>query len=233
MNLSPRLRCIADMVSGVKVMADIGSDHAYLPITLLRENQIERAIITDVAKNPIQIARQNVAENLLEDFCSIRMGSGLAPLKVGEAGAIVIAGMGGNLISDILKDGAEVAKKADFLVLQAMQHTTHLREFLNTNSYKIIEERVVFDSGKYYEIIKVLSGEQRRFSKLELEIGHAMVKDDIYFDFLDKKSKQYKKIIEARKNSKSNADLDEYKEVLAGIATEVLEKTNAHNSRLG
>ncbi len=215
------------MISGVRIMADIGSDHGYLPVRLLYENKIERAIITDIGELPLKTAKSNACSGLCEHLCSFRLGDGLKPLKPREAECIVIAGMGGNLISNILKDGEDVAKSAEFLILQAMQHTTNLREFLNNNSYKIMEERVVYDSGKYYEIIKVVSGEQRKFTKLELEIGYAMVKDDVYYDFLNKKSEQFKKIINSRQKSKTMIEVDEYKKVLLGIESEVLEKEDA------
>lgn len=205
------------MVSGVRVMADIGSDHAYLPICLLKENKIQRAIVTDIARLPLESAKRNIAEAGLSEFCSVRLGAGFSPLRPGEASCIVVAGMGGNLISEILKEGSSIAKSADYLILQAMQHTAQLRTFLNNNHYRIIEERVVFDAAKYYEIIKIANGEQRRFNKIELEIGFAMVKDKVYFDFLDRKSRQIEKIMNARKMSKSDQDLEEYRILLEGI----------------
>ncbi len=202
-------------------MADIGSDHAYLPISLLAQNKIERAIITDIASSPLNNAKKNVHEFMYDNFCSFRLGQGLAPLKPKEADCIVIAGMGGQLISEILLSGEDRAKQADFLILQPMQHTKDLREFLNTNHYSIEEERVVYDHGKYYEIIKARSGEQRRFTKLELEIGYAMRNDKTYFEFLDKKSKQYKMIIESRKKSKNNINAEEYENLLSEINNKI------------
>lgn len=221
------------MVKGVRVLADIGSDHAYLPIALLQEKKIQRAIITDVAKGPIQSAKQTVEQSGLEEFCSVRMGDGLSPVKPGEASCLVIAGMGGILISEILQRGAEVARSAESLILQPMQHAVRLRDFLNTNYYKIVEERVVYDAGKYYEVIKVINGEQRRFNKIELEIGYAMVKNEVYFDFLNRKSEKMKQIIAFRRNSESRQNIEEYEEVLDGIRKEFLEKNHVRSGGIG
>lgn len=221
------------MAKGVRVLADIGSDHAYLPIALLQEKKIQRAIITDVAKGPVQSAKQHIEQSGLSELCSVRMGDGLSPLKPGEASCLVIAGMGGLLIADILQRGAEVAKSAETLILQPMQHAVRLREFLNINYYKIVEERVVYDAGKYYEVIKVINGEQRRFNKIELEIGYAMIKNEVYFDFLNQKSEKVKQIIAFRKSSRTEQNVEEYEEVLDGIRKELLEKKDVRSGGTG
>ncbi len=205
------------MISGIRVLADVGSDHAYLPIKLLSEARIERAIVTDIAMAPLEVGRKNVIEAGYDHLCSFRLGDGLEPLKVGEASCIVIAGMGGNMINKILSDFPDKAKMADYLILQPMQHRAELREFLNKNSYKIIEERVVSDNGKYYEIIKACEGSQRKFSKPELEIGYAMKRDIVFKEFLEHKKKQINLIIEGRSKSEAHFDNSVYNEILNAI----------------
>lgn len=217
LSLGARLRCIADMISGIRVLADIGSDHAYLPITLLTEGKIERAIVTDIAMFPLEVGRQNIINSGYEHLCSLRLGNGLEPLKAGEADCIVIAGMGGNMLINILSSYPEIAKRAKYLLLQPMQHRSELRAFLNQNGYKIIEERVVNEKGKYYEIIKACDGIQREFSRSELEIGFAMKKDSVFKNFLEHKKNEINQIIKGRNLSKTEFNNKEYEEILNEI----------------
>lgn len=217
MILSPRLRCIADMVSGVRVLADIGSDHAYLPIKLLEEARIERAIVTDVAMAPLEIARCNIKKSGYLHLCALRHGDGLHTIKVGEADCIVVAGMGGHMISKILEEGAEQARRAEYLILQPMQNRVELRDYLNKHSYTIVEERVVVENGKYYEIIKAVDGEQRLLSRLELEIGFAMRINRDYASFLNYKKSYLKNLMSAREESKIPLDNSEYQVLLDEI----------------
>lgn len=92
---------------------------------------------------------------------------------------------------------------------------------------------MVYDAGKYYEVIKVINGEQRRFNKIELEIGYAMIKNEVYFDFLNQKSEKVKQIIAFRKSSRTEQNVEEYEEVLDGIRKELLEKKDVRSGGTG
>lgn len=214
MKLGNRLLAVSDMVEPCRVLADIGSDHAYLAIALLREGRIERAIVTDVAEAPLNSAKNNIIEAGYEHLCSIRLGDGLNTLKQGEADTIVIAGMGGNMIIKILCENPHIARCAESIILQPMQHKRELREYLNTNAYSIISERVVSENGKFYEIIKAKDGSQRRFTNVELEFGFAMLKDSTYNNYVRNKQNEYIRIIDERKKSGKNFDNDEIFELI-------------------
>lgn len=205
---------VSDMVDPCRVLADIGSDHAYLAIGLLQEGRIERAIVTDVAEAPLRSAKQNIIEAGYEHLCSIRLGDGLNPLSAGEAETIVIAGMGGNMIIKILCENPHIARMAESLILQPMQHKRELRAYLNSNGYTIVSERVVRENGKFYEIMKARDGSQRSFTNIELEFGFAMLKDKDYSSYIKARRDEYRRIINERKKSGKIFDDGEMNELI-------------------
>lgn len=158
MYLSPRLKIIADSINSYMIMADIGSDHAHLPIYLLKNNKIKKAIATDVNRGPIEIAKNRIQEYSLADSIETRLGNGLCALKLGEADVIVIAGMGGILITEILEEGIDIARSAKQLILQPMRDSDLLRRWLYKNSFHIVDEELVKEEDKIYEIIWAANG---------------------------------------------------------------------------
>jgi tRNA (adenine22-N1)-methyltransferase len=157
---SDRIRKIASYVSAGESVADIGSDHGYLPIWLVREDVCSRVIITDVAEGPLAIARANVRSYGLTDC---RLGDGLAPLAPGEVDAVVIAGMGGETMRDIL--GADPAKTASFakFILQPRTKADLLRAWL-TERYEIAAEDMARERGRPCPIIVVSTREGPQIS---------------------------------------------------------------------
>lgn len=155
MELSKRLKEIAALVDPCYTVADIGTDHGYIPIFLIKEGICVHAIASDINKGPVEKARKNIQNENLGSKIECRLGGGLSVLKPKEADGIVIAGMGGNLIRDILEADMEVVKKTEQLILQPVQNPEVLRAYLYTKGYKIVDEALIFDEGKYYEIIKV------------------------------------------------------------------------------
>lgn len=155
MELSIRLQAIADLVDNCESIADIGTDHGYIPIYLVKKGVCKKAIASDINKGPINKAKMNIGFDGLNDKIKCCHGPGLKPLKVGEANAIVIAGMGGNLIRDILLADLNKVKKYEFMILQPTQNPEVLREFLYNNEYEIIDENIIFEDKTYYEMFKV------------------------------------------------------------------------------
>ena len=152
--LSTRLLAIADMISEGGCLCDVGCDHAYLSIYLAKTNRINKAISVDIAEGPLAKAKENVMDEGLSDIIELRLSDGLSALLPGEADSIVMAGMGGTLIIDILDRGFLVAKEASELVLSPQSETESLRRFLRERGVYIIDEDFVSDRGKYYPIIK-------------------------------------------------------------------------------
>lgn len=154
MKLSKRLNSIAESISGVKTVADIGTDHGALPIALVKSGRCEKAIASDINKGPVDIAISRIGRAREAHRIEVRMGNGLRTLVPGEADLIVVAGMGGPLIRDILEASPEIAKRRDVaFILQPNTEPGTLRKWLLDNDFAITGEELVLDAGKFYEII--------------------------------------------------------------------------------
>lgn len=159
MDMGPRLRAIAALApEGCSCLADIGTDHGYIPVSLLLEGRVKRAVAADIGAMPLDHARRTasscgVAENL--DF---RLGDGLSVLKPGEADVIVIAGMGGDAIAAILED-APWSRDGPLLLLQPMSRAEVLRRWLPVHGYRVSAERLVQDKGVIYPILTARGGD--------------------------------------------------------------------------
>ena len=154
--LSKRMQALADQVSAGAVFADIGTDHGFLPIYLVEQKKVERAIAMDVRPGPLSRAKEHVKEAGLEEKIELRLSDGLEKLSVGEAQTILISGMGGPLMEGILTRGAAVAKEATELILQPQSEIDGFRRFLAREGYVTLEEDMCLDEGKYYFLMKVV-----------------------------------------------------------------------------
>lgn len=175
MNIGSRLETIGSMVPQGSVLADIGTDHAYLPVWLIERGQIKRAIAGDIAAGPCQAARFTVAMHNLQDKVEVRMGSGLAVVKPGEVNCITIAGMGASTMISILEADMEVAASADLLVLQPMAGAASLRQWLCENGWEIADEELVDDPPHFYEIICARRGEKKNYSAAQYVVGPLLI----------------------------------------------------------
>lgn len=157
--LSPRLAAVAAHVLDGEVLADIGTDHAYLPAHLVEAGRIPRAIAGDLLPGPLDAARITVTDAGLTDRIELRLGSGLRVLTPGEAACASICGMGGGLIAEILADGPTEGIRR--LVLQPMAGEERLREWLADNGWRLIAEELLEDAGRLYLILVAERGEMR------------------------------------------------------------------------
>ncbi len=156
MEISPRLEALARLVTPGGVVADVGTDHALLPIYLIREGLATRVIATDVERGPYSRALSRVEAEGLGDRIEVRKGDGLEPLAPGEVQEVVIAGMGGQTIAAILtRAHPSLLATIDAFLLGPMTGAADLRYWLDRNLYAPVAERLVEDSGRIYEIIKV------------------------------------------------------------------------------
>ena len=228
MELSKRLKRIAEHVDKCESVADIGTDHGYIPIYLVKEGICKKAIASDINKGPIEKAKVNVAFEGVSNKVKCLLGPGLNPLKVGEVNGVILAGMGGNLTRDILLVDMDKVKKYDFIILQPAQNPEVLREFLYKNDYEIIDEDLIKDEGRFYELFKVKYNEnseklvfedelEYEVSPLLREKGHPLFKE-----FIEEKINRCETILsfikedtEAAKKRKS--DLEEKINKLKGM----------------
>lgn len=205
--ITPRLETIIMHVNG-KIIADIGTDHAYIPIYLIENSMADFVIASDVKEGPVSIARDNIKNHSLSDKIEVRLGSGLSVLKQGEADTIIIAGMGGILISEIIDMDIEIAK-ASKLILQPMNAQYELRKYLLSHGFKITDEDISIEGHKVYNIMTVESGHQEKFENdFEYQIPKYLKKHKYFKNLYDKKHREFTKVIKGLENSK---EVDEEK----------------------
>lgn len=150
------MKAVASMVTPGGVLADVGTDHGYVPISLVQRKKIQKAIAMDVNKGPLQHAKEHIAEYQLEEYIETRLSDGVQKLEVGEADSILIAGMGGELVIHIISEGMEVCRSVKELILQPQSELGKVRKFLRENNFEIIDEDMVIEEGKYYPMMKVI-----------------------------------------------------------------------------
>lgn len=170
--LSPRLKVIADCVIGVNTMADIGTDHGYLPVVLVEKKILLKAIACDVNEKPLEKAKKVIKDYGFDKNIETRLGSGLSVLNPGEVEAIVMAGMGGLLIRDLLEKELVVAVAAKKLILQPMNNQPVVRQYLETHGFKIMHEDLAQEGDRVYEIIVVEPGEMIITDSLDYDLGY-------------------------------------------------------------
>ena len=161
MGLSLRLTEVKNMVSPCETACDIGCDHGFVSIELMRSGRAKRVIACDINEGPLEACKKNVALAGLSEKIDIRLADGLSGIKKSDrADAIIIAGMGGNLMTEILSKGTEIVSKARELVLQPQSEIFLVRRFLRENGFEINKESFVLDAGKYYFIIDAVHAKE-------------------------------------------------------------------------
>ncbi len=170
--LSPRLKAAASLVRSGSFVADIGTDHAYLPIALCLEGRIRGGVASDINDGPVERGKKNIEKYGLREKLLCLRADGLDGIGSYSPEDILILGMGGELIARILGD-APWTKNADIrLCLQPMTHAEVLRGFLVQNGYEITEELTVAEDGRIYQLIcAAYSGEAQSYTEAELLLG--------------------------------------------------------------
>ena len=200
MELSKRLNWIIEKLDKVEVIMDVGTDHGYIPIYLIKNNIAKKVIASDINKEPLKKAKINASLDGVLDKVDLRLGGGLSPLKNNEAEAVIIAGMGGNLIRDILENDLNKVKNLDYLILQPAQNPEVLRKYLYKSNYEILDEDICLDENKYYEIFKVKykKGDYISLEDIFYEISPTMLskKSPVLKSYIESKIEKNKKVME-------------------------------------
>lgn len=157
MEISNRLKAICDLCLPGQVVADIGCDHGYVSITLTNSGKFEKALAMDINEGPLRLAGQNIA--LYGDKARIetRLSSGFDKLEKGEADTVIIAGMGGMLVRDILDAGRDKLESVKQLVLGAQSDIDTVRRYITAAGFRIDDEEMLEEDGKYYQLIRAVN----------------------------------------------------------------------------
>ena len=217
--LTKRLNMIISHINGSAV-ADIGTDHAYIPVQLALGDKAQKIIATDVNKGPLSAAENNVKANDCEGKVELRLGNGLVPLNKGECDTIVIAGMGGELIVTILAESEDVAKSAKTLLLQPMNSQDLLRGFLSENGYEITEEDITTEGFKVYNLIIARAGKGREYKdEFDLHLPEYLYNHEKFPKLLAKKKREFEKILTGlnKAKEKNPAEIERYTKLLERV----------------
>lgn len=159
LNVIPqRLKAVASYLSEGTLFVDIGSDHAYLPIYICSRDVNARAIAVEVNEGPLDSARQNISDYQLENVIDARIGDGLSVIKDNEVTEVVIAGMGGSLITSILENGIEVLKSVKRIIVQPNIQANKVRKWASLNDMHVQAEEIIEENNHFYEIIVLEQG---------------------------------------------------------------------------
>ena len=197
LQLQPRLQLLADLVPDGSRLADIGTDHGYLPVRLLQDGRIPSAIAADVGREPLQHAIRTAEEYGVSGI-DFRLCDGLRDLSPHEVDTIVIAGMGGETIIHILSAADWTKEPGRYtLLLQPMTKTGELRRWLADNGYYFTAERLVWDKDFLYPVMVVTGGTQL-ISEMEQEYGVCLASDPLYGEFLDRQIAKLQRAAEGK-----------------------------------
>ena len=178
MGLSERLLSVAMMVTPGLSVADVGCDHGYLAIHLIRNNIVPHVIAMDINKGPLERAKTNIIQAGLTDSIELRLSNGLKELDVNEVDSIVMAGMGGPLMVDIMKAGAKICEGAKELILQPQSEIDTVRRYLEEAHYCIVSEDMVYEDGKYYPMMKAVHGEMKLSKEIYYRYGKILIMEE-------------------------------------------------------
>ncbi len=156
--LSKRLQAVAGCVPPGLPAADIGTDHAFLPIYLAENGICPRVLAMDVREGPLSRAAEHVKRYRLEDRIELRLSDGLNALLPGEAEVIILAGMGGKLITRILENDLSLALGVRKLVISPQSEIPETRYWLEDHGFRISREQFLLDEGKYYRVLEAVPG---------------------------------------------------------------------------
>lgn len=171
MKLTERLEKVSSLVPLSTSMADIGTDHGYLPLSLLEEGKVSRAIACDINQGPLERAREHIRSEGREKDIALRLGGGLSVLEKGEVDGVVMAGMGGLLMADILEADMDKAQALHWLVLQPQNHVADLKRYLSTHHFRIATEEMALEDRQLYEMFLAVPGDMEPLPLLDAEIG--------------------------------------------------------------
>lgn len=208
--LSKRLEEISSLVPLKANIIDVGCDHGLLDIYLHQNGIASKIIASDINKNALNNAKENIKNNHLEEVIETRLGSGLEVIKPSDnIDTIIISGMGAYTIVDILKNNSEILSKINTIIIQSNTKNYYLRKEITKINYLIEEEKIVKDNNKYYTIIKFIKG-HKKYTKKELYFGPKLLLNNNEI-FKEYKNNQYKKLKNIKESIPKINIMEQYK----------------------
>lgn len=208
--LEGRLKLIGDKVPECGVVADIGTDHAYIPIYLMQKGICQKAVASDVRTGPVQVANRNITKYKLNDRIETRLGSGLSTIDENEADVIIIAGMGGTLLAELLEADVKKACEAGALVLQPMNDLDVVRKWLYDHKFDIYDEEFVAEGNKIYCVLCArYDGKDRAYGNFQLHVGEKLIsgRDQLLLPYCQMKVRQINRVLKQLEAMEDNSRL--------------------------
>lgn len=207
---------VASYVERDAVVADIGSDHAYLPSFLVKKGVVRKAIAGEVAQGPFDSAMKNVEKLSIEAFITVRLADGLRAIEDGDGvDTVTIAGMGGSLIASILEMGKDRLHGVKRIIAQPNIHALAIRTWAVANDWQLVAETILKEDGKIYEIL-VLEKGRTSYDELELLVGPFLVaeKNEVFFEKWESEIVEWQRVLQLLENAEETAGTKAKKEQL-------------------
>lgn len=222
MRLSRRLEAVASFVPQGSRVADVGTDHGYIPIWLVEQGIADYAIAMDVRTGPLQRAEEHIARHKLESCIETRLSDGLAQLRPGEADTVVIAGMGGELMLRIMRDGSHMWDSVSRFVLSPQSELEIFRRGMEEMGFVITEETMLQEEGKYYTVMAAERGRMHYAKDYQYRYGDYLIrqKSPVLREYLEREEQKLRQIIrrlEAQETETAHARLQEVESELYRI----------------
>lgn len=196
MELSKRLNMIASFVTDGCCAADIGTDHGYIPIYLVQQGISPRAFAMDINKGPLERAKQHITEMGVKDRITCILSDGLNQLPEKEVDSVIIAGMGGDLIVRILEQDQDKLTEIKELIVSPQSHPERVRHWLHDHNFRILEEDMIREDGKYYIAIRSVHGRESYKKECFYCFGERLIleRSPVLLEYLDEEYRKYEKI---------------------------------------
>ena len=207
MILTERLKKVAEYVDNSYCLADIGTDHGYVPIFCVKNGRAKCAVASDVNEGPILSAKKNIEKYGLCKKIETRLSNGFENFEKNSFDTAVIAGMGGLLINEIIENGKACFPDSVRLIIQPMIAQSEVRRYLSQNGFVIEDECLAKEDGKIYNIFSCVKGEEK-LSEFDIFVGKRLFEKggNLFFEHMDRKIYTLEKIVSGLKKSKNVSD---------------------------
>ncbi len=219
MRLSKRLELVASFVEEGSCIADVGTDHGYIPIALVERGTAQRAVAMDLREGPLQRAREHICQAGLSDRIETRLSDGLASLKSGEADTVVIAGMGGSLVIHILEEGRRFWGEMKRFILSPQSDLELVRSYLEASGFSTVDEAMTEEDGKYYTVMAVRMEDQKALGReagaipaaarqAGLRYGRCLIdkKDPVLAEYLEREAGRIRSVLSRLRDPAGSAE---------------------------